>query len=1266
MVVSGTVITLPSLGQDVQLGMLYNARTSELFAGISLWDNDVVNAKQTKDENRVQNAEFSFSTSIEDSRKNSSLDVEGSLTLDLKMVQATGSAKYLSDTKSSTHEARLHASCTVTRWTRRIPQETLSSMKYQRNLDDPRFTHFVAEVVEGGSATISFVRSASSDEEAKQISGELKITLVGIPVSGSAKVDYKDVSQENREKVKISYSGAIAENVSTWEDARRVATEMPTKLAKQENTLYYKLLPLDLLDSNVNRLIRSLDASTVTRTAVAIKTGTKARLRLDELLEHQLLHDAFPVIKAQIGGFRDAFLAGESTFMETARRLLPELRDGNTDYNSKVTELQSAVSLFEQRVQIAEQFADLKQTELDFLQSQVTSLFDQGFQNHLGKPKPGDLTTVSAPRVLLSFGGARINRLHHPLEKKVLSTELANASGGEDEEEEEEDDVEWFESATTLNSVRGACAELISARSRAPAEVLFGVAIVDKAYRPGKTKLTKTSIGDIVIGHNGRFMIATGMLPKAPATLELMVKEQSLAVTWEKERSDEQESAIPTDSFIIRYRPIPNAERDGAFARASANEPFIELELKPSETSVILERNGTGDPLFDNCDYEVILGIKTMIGLSDWSTPAVGRTPRLPSVASRMIDFYDKNHEALSKTGQQGVKPWSIDESGGKKSLFLGQKTIVDRNCSNARFANDVAVRIVDVAAEFEASIPAADILDAQNTIVAIFTGTSGHGKSTEINAFVSYLLGGELEDSARVMMIDDRGTSQTSSVTQFVTCFRIRPFSPVFEGKTMLIVDTPGYGDTRGYDRDTFVTAAMKDFFSTVSHVNAIIFTCRAMESRTTFLTPVSTYVFQLFAKDVQNCLRTIYTFSDAGKPAAHDTLQKLGWPVQNGEISVNNSAFTVKPDTANASQIRDMWLFSTRGQFQVMVMLLKATPVSTNSSAEVTRDRIDLEQKCALAEQKIFKTAAEAQNLIANLDALAGAIGKAPDAEIPITEDQAVKRDLPEGKATTLCLVCNITCHEICMYSNDEDKQKCCAIQGENCTMCKGHCHWKDHHNATFIISLQKVTRMVVPEDMIKMWNTNSNTLEESLLSAIDEYLKLQQGLRNEMLELAKLTEKLMAKALLHNPSALLNYMDTLIAVATAQCYPTAQIVQLTTAKNTLLLLQKVKEQGTAASLESETLLDILGSVRIEMHRRMKLEMHERVREEKIPCRLYNTLREKLPPFIKDKAPAPLREKGMITKGELYPENLKAVVLLVKAVLKDGGIVAAIATQG
>ena len=84
--------------------------------------------------------------------------------------------------------------------------------------------------------------------------------------------------------------------------------------------------------------------------------------------------------------------------------------------------------------------------------------------------------------------------------------------------------------------------------------------------------------------------------------------------------------------------------------------------------------------------------------------------------------------------------------------------------------------------------------------------------------------------------------------------------------------------------------------------------------------------------------------------------------------------------------------------------------------------------------------------------------------------------------------------------------------------------------------------------------------------------------------------------------------------------------------------------------------------------MNRRMELKPRERATEEAKSCSLYNDLRMHLPPDIQRKAPDPLKVKsvswmGRSKAGALYPENLQAVVKLVQVVLKDGGVVAALA---
>ncbi|KAH7161115.1 hypothetical protein EDB81DRAFT_943841 [Dactylonectria macrodidyma] len=1196
------VLTLPSLGQDVQLV--------------------------------IQNGDFTYSYSLEEARKHVSLDVEGALSLDLGIIKATGSAKYLDEKKSSTFEARANVSSTIVRRTRRIPQEILASMEYERHLADPRFTHFVAEVVEGGSATLSFVQSCSSSEEAKSVMGKLKSKIVKIPVGGSTQVSFANLLQRRygRERLHI-------------EDAVRVARQMPTKLGRQQNTLSFKLLPLTILDSTQHRAIRTLDANLVSKTAAALEGGSAAQLKLKDLVEQDVFQNSFPIIKQQVAKIQAVFAEAETGFTQAARRLLPELRDGTTDYSPKVSELREAVALFEQRTRIAEEFIAKKYSEASILRVTVASLLNEGFENHLGGLTARSLADAEAPRLLLSFGGASINRSRHSLQQRMESLDIedvggSDSDGSSDDDDDDDDDDEWFENQQIVANVRESCAALRQQRLLALGDVIFGVAAINKAYRPGKDKRTKTNVGDVVLDYKGKLVIVTGLLPKAPTRPTLTVKDQRITVSWSHERSDTEESVVSTSGYIIRFRPQPNTSKDGPFPRATGNEPVSEVQCRATETNVTIERGPNGVLLFDDCDYEVMLGVQTTVGRSVWSKESVCRTLKLPSAASRMIDFY-------------------LDKCLTVKA---------ERFCTDSRFEGELAVQIVDVAPEFEQSIPAARTQDRDNTIVVVFAGSSGHGKSTEINAFISYLLGGEPTDFARIMVIDDSGANQWQSVTQYVTCYRIRPLSPLFQGKTLLIVDTPGYGDARGIERDAFVTAAMSEFFKTIEHVNAIIFTCRANEVRTTFLSPISTYVFSLFAKDVRSCPRTIYTFSDAGTPLARGALQKLQWPVENGEVEVNNAAFTVDLDSKNQQKVRDWWLMSVRGKFQVMQMLLRRPPVPTAASASVTEDRLELERKCALVEKKIFRTANDAQNLIADLGALARAVGVAPGEKVLVDQVHVVETSLPPDCATTLCLHCHQTCHEICALSDDKDKKHCAAMSNGSCTVCKGRCDWTKHRNAKFILKPENRKEWVVPEDLIKRWNANNNTLEGVLLDAMDAYLDLQEELRKDILYLAQLTEKLMSKALLHDPAALITYIETLIHTARANGAPPEQINQMATAKATLLLAREVKDRGASATRDSQTLLQVLRAVRQEMKRRMGLDPSERAREEEKPCSLYNDLREKLPPEIRRRALEPLKTegllKGLFSSSARYPENLQAIVTLVQVVLKDGGVVAALET--
>ena len=86
------------------------------------------------------------------------------------------------------------------------------------------------------------------------------------------------------------------------------------------------------------------------------------------------------------------------------------------------------------------------------------------------------------------------------------------------------------------------------------------------------------------------------------------------------------------------------------------------------------------------------------------------------------------------------------------------------------------------------------------------------------------YLLSADLGDRYRVLLVDDRGASQSAYLTKYITVYRLRPPSEAFEDCTFYIIDTPGYGDIEtlktGRNRDHFITASMQKMFTMIPKI--------------------------------------------------------------------------------------------------------------------------------------------------------------------------------------------------------------------------------------------------------------------------------------------------------------------------------------------------------------------------------------------------------------------------------------------------------------
>ena len=91
---------------------------------------------------------------------------------------------------------------------------------------------------------------------------------------------------------------------------------------------------------------------------------------------------------------------------------------------------------------------------------------------------------------------------------------------------------------------------------------------------------------------------------------------------------------------------------------------------------------------------------------------------------------------------------------------------------------------------------------------VIMVVGQTGSGKSTLLDALTNFLGGFQFDFPFRYKLVDEKAilkkknNDQSNSVTDDVTNYYIRSNNASF-GYCVLLIDTPGFMDTRGVDRD-------------------------------------------------------------------------------------------------------------------------------------------------------------------------------------------------------------------------------------------------------------------------------------------------------------------------------------------------------------------------------------------------------------------------------------------------------------------------------
>ncbi|XP_007542038.1 septin-2-like isoform X1 [Poecilia formosa] len=349
-----------------------------------------------------------------------------------------------------------------------------------------------------------------------------------------------------------------------------------------------------------------------------------------------------------------------------------------------------------------------------------------------------------------------------------------------------------------------------------------------------------------------------------------------------------------------------------------------------------------------------------------------------------------------------------------------------------------------------------------------LLVGETGAGKSTLINTMVNYAMGVKWEDKIWFQIVEEDGRSQSDSQTSDVIVYEMFGF----EGKTMpfslTIIDTPGFGDTRGIEKDAIVSHRLFDLFRSedgVHEIHAVGLVMKATDNRVNDrLSYVLNSVMSLFGRNLENNIVALLTHSDGQRPrnaieALEQTKIKCAKNEKNQPVyflfdNCQNEDRTEEED-AEFLQMADR--ISDKGMRALTEFLEKTGPKRLMTTAEVLNERISLIASLQNLQDRIQLTEQKQMEINAIQEALekhSEEMRRNKNFTVEITEIYKVKEPTKSKKLMRLSFfekaMCCTICEENCHYPGctlAPSPQHCEVMKKGRCTVCTGKCPASAH---------------------------------------------------------------------------------------------------------------------------------------------------------------------------------------------------------------------------
>ena len=1209
---------IPALGRPFDLGMLYDRRSEKLILGKTLWSPDHLGQAVKTITKPYTNSEVLAEDTIDHKTSALNIEASVKLSFLGGLVNVQGAAKYLDDRKTSSHHSRVVLKYETTTELKQLTMEHLGrgKVQYPEVFDQDIATDVVVGILYGAKAFLIFDREVSKDESEKEVHGNMEVlvkSLPGISIDGRGSVDITEDQKKKTEKMHCKMYGDFRteESPTTYEEAVRVYKQLPSLIGdKGQNAVAVQvyLRPLSEIDSKGQRMVREISANYISKTCEIQEHIQCIESKCSDLIREDVC-SSFPRVKKQLSSFKSNISRYKIFFQKKLLPLLPSIRGGGAE--------ESALGdIFEEkeRSPFAQTRIDAwiveKEKEMKRLQGMISFLGDTPFvspedvENEAFDPSNEHVVCCTFkigeeddPQIL-SMDGYLTGKVLPELERKALSrtddkyvykrirqtlkrfSELKSANEDHkevkffateeclsnnfsrnpgafiylfEEGELENDDFKLSPEPENLEaeSVRYDSIELCwndpqwSENKIKKYKVQYKKNEANSDWITQYTPCGKEAKKTATISG---LQPATSYLVRVCAVGQIVVSKYSntLSVTTKPTSPPGKPTfaAATNDTITIAFTKPENIGQGVNIEKYKIEWIFNSQQMKQflrytEDASLTCTIKGLQAGVPYKFSVTAICGSEGDSNPSDLSNPLQTMLPPTTFDTTRILALCSLVQPPEDGKPAVYTLPLSLDykDSGSQLRKFvinLGEKRMQLR-----RKVKTIPEKVI------------------------MFVGATGSGKTTTVNAMINHVLGVQWKDDFRLKMIDELSSNQGAgtignqahSQTQFVSCYTL----PYMEGfkipYTLTIVDTPGFGDTRGIERDKLITEEISRFFNTkgsagIDHVDAICFMAQAGNPR---LTPTQQYVFDrilaMFGKDIKDNVLVLFTFADGQKPQALSAMLAAGiLEDESNFYKFNNSALFVansgKEDEDNFDRM--FWRMGIRSFEKFFHELAKLESKSLVLTKQVLDERAQLEVRLSGLKEKIelgVNKLSELQQLKRVCNQHAADINANQNFKFTVQQEKRVQVKLPIGQYTTNCLACNYTCHFPCGIPRNEDKSGCAAMSNGSCRECPHKCHWSKHVNDAYRYETQYETVEKEYDDIKKRFKTavEGQTQVEAVIKQVEEdFNNTNRIVLHFVAEMQRGLKKLSEIALKKDPLQQVDYLHLLIESEKSQARP------------------------------------------------------------------------------------------------------------------------------